>query len=68
MSDTAGLDWRKSTFSNGGGGECVEIATTPDGGRAVRDTKDLGNGPILRFTAAEWTAFTRGVKAGEFDH
>jgi hypothetical protein len=24
-------------------------------------------GPILTFTAAEWVAFTAGVRAGEFD-
>lgn len=67
MIDAAGLSWRKSSYSNGGGGECVEIADLPGGGRAVRDTKDHCQGPVLRFTAAEWVAFTRGVKDGEFD-
>jgi hypothetical protein len=36
-------------------------------GRAVRDTKDKGAGPVLLFTAGEWEAFTAGVRAGEFD-
>jgi hypothetical protein len=67
MIDTTGLAWRKSSYSNGGGGECVEVADLPNGGRAVRDTKDHGNGPILRYTAAEWRAFVLGVKDGEFD-
>jgi hypothetical protein len=67
MIDTAGLSWRKSSYSNGGGGACVEVADLPDGGRAVRDTKDHGRGPVLWFTAAEWAAFTQGVKDGEFD-
>lgn len=67
MIDTAGLNWRKSSYSNGGGGQCVEVADLPDGGRAVRDTKDHGRGPVLLFTAAEWAAFSKGVKDGEFD-
>jgi Domain of unknown function (DUF397) len=67
MIDTAGLRWHKSSYSNGGGGECVEVADLPDGGRLVRDTKDHGRGPVLRFTAGEWRAFVLGVKDGEFD-
>ncbi len=61
------LTWRKSSFSNGSGGECVEIADLPDGGRAVRDSKLGDTSPILRFTPTEWTAFIAGVHAGEFD-
>ncbi|MER6284444.1 DUF397 domain-containing protein [Streptomyces sviceus] len=60
------MNWRKSSYS-GSTNECVEIADLPAGGRAVRDTKDP-NGGMLRFTAAEWRAFTLGVKAGEFDN
>jgi hypothetical protein len=60
------LRWRTSSFS-GNNGACVEVADLPDGGRAVRDTKDKGAGPILRFTPAEWQAFVAGVKDGEFD-
>jgi hypothetical protein len=67
MSDLAGVVWRKSSYSNENGGACVEVADLPDGGRAVRDTKDHGRGPILRFTAGEWRAFVLGVKDGEFD-
>lgn len=57
--------WRKSTRS-GAQGNCVEVADLPDGGRAVRDSKDP-TGPVLRFTAAEWDAFREGMKDGEFD-
>lgn len=64
---TSDLAWRKSSRSNGNGGDCVEVADLADGGRAVRDTKDHGNGPVLRFTAREWSAFVQGVKLGEFD-
>jgi hypothetical protein len=59
--------WHKSSFSNGSGGNCVESAALPGGGRAVRDSKDRGRGPVLRFTRDEWAAFLAGVKAGEFD-
>ena len=58
--------WHVSSFS-GANGNCVEIAELHDGGWAVRDTKDRGDGPILLFTATEWQAFIAGVKAGEFD-
>lgn len=60
------LRWHKSSFSNGNGGACVEVAVADDGGRYLRDTKDRTR-PAHYFTEAEWTAFLRGVKAGEFD-
>ncbi len=56
--------WRKSTRSNALSA-CVEMASLR-GGIAVRDSKDPA-GPALRFTAAEWSAFTSGIHAGEFD-
>ncbi len=59
------LQWRKSSHSGNQGGNCVEVAELPNGGTAVRDSKDPG-GPVLRFTAAEWTAFVAGVQDGEF--
>jgi Domain of unknown function (DUF397) len=58
--------WRKSSYSGGNGGACVEMAVLPDGSRAVRDSKDP-DGPKLTFAADEWLAFTAGMKAGEFD-
>ncbi|GAA1277234.1 hypothetical protein GCM10009609_45440 [Pseudonocardia aurantiaca] len=67
MIDLDGVVWRKSSASNGNGGGCVEVADLPDGGRLVRDTKDEGAGPVLRYTASEWQAFVAGVKLGEFD-
>jgi Domain of unknown function (DUF397) len=59
--------WRRSTFSNLNGA-CVEIARIPHKRICVRDTKDNGNGPILFFTNAEWSAFISGAKSGEFDN
>jgi hypothetical protein len=58
--------WRKSSYSGGNGGACVEVAVLPDGTMAVRDSKDPG-GPKLTFPADDWAAFTTSVKAGEFD-
>jgi hypothetical protein len=64
--DRTAANWKKSSRSNGGGGNCVETTTLPDGGHAVRDSKDR-DGAILFFTPGEWTAFVGGVKDGEFD-
>ena len=64
--DPEGLDWRTSSFSGDNGGSCVEVAFLPDGGVAVRDTKDRSLAPH-RYTAAEWDAFLAGARAGEFD-
>ena len=59
------LAWRKSTAS-GTYDNCVEVAELPDGGRAIRDSKDP-DGPQLFFTPGEWNAFRQGVQGGEFD-
>ncbi len=65
-SDLRRAVWRKSTFSNGSGGNCVEVASNLPGIVAVRDSKDRF-GPALIFTPSEWRAFTDGVAGGEFD-
>ena len=58
--------WRKSSRSNGSGGNnCVEVAFL-DTAVAVRDSKDR-SGPALMFTQAEWVAFVDSAKDGEFD-
>lgn len=58
------LRWVKSSYSNTG--NCVEVAVTPDGGRMVRNSNRPEDAPIT-YTAAEWDAFIKGVKDGEFD-
>jgi hypothetical protein len=54
------MNWRKSTYSSGNGGECVEVV-----GHAnrvlVRDTKDR-SGPVLRFTPGAWRRFADRVR------
>ncbi|MPY50423.1 DUF397 domain-containing protein [Streptomyces acidicola] len=57
--------FKKSSASQGANTDCVEVAHTADGGRAIRDSKDP-SGPVLFFTSSEWKAFTIGVKGGEF--
>jgi hypothetical protein len=49
------LRWRKASYSSNQG-NCVEVAALPDGGRAVRDSKDP-SGPVLTFSAGAWRAF-----------
>ena len=52
-------NWRKSSYSGSNGGECVEVATTK--AVLVRDTADR-SGPVLRFTAEAWRAFTAAIR------
>jgi hypothetical protein len=64
-----GLDgaiWRKSSYSGGNGGACVEVARNLPGFVGVRDSKDP-DGAALAFTPDEWEAFTAGVRGGEFN-
>ncbi|WP_159940303.1 MULTISPECIES: DUF397 domain-containing protein [unclassified Nocardiopsis] len=57
--------WTKSSWSNPDG-NCVEVATLPDGDIAVRNSRDP-QGPALVYTHDEIDAFLRGAKTGEFD-
>jgi hypothetical protein len=50
------LAWFKSSYSGGGGGNCVEVAFGPDTVR-VRDSKDTER-PALAVTPRAWSAFT----------
>lgn len=64
MEELTGLRWFKSSASGSGG--CVEVAHLPEGGVAVRDTKDRSKAPHV-YTRYEWEAFLAGVRNGEFD-
>jgi hypothetical protein len=52
--------WRKSSRSNGAGGECVEVADNLPERVLVRDSKDR-SGPTLAFAPAAWSAFVRDL-------
>jgi hypothetical protein len=51
--------WRTSSYSDGNGGQCVEVAA--DGGIMVRDTTNREDG-TLAFTSEAWATFTRSLK------
>jgi hypothetical protein len=65
--NSGAVTWRKSSFSGANGGNCVEVGQVGDGAVLVRDTKDRGHGPVVRYSQAEWRAFVAGVRNGEFD-
>ena len=56
MADT----WRKSSYSTGSGGNCVETGNG-DGVVLVRDTTDREGG-TLAFPVDAWQRFTGGLK------
>jgi hypothetical protein len=53
------LNWFTSSYSSGNGA-CVETARLPDGGMALRDTKNR-SGAVLSFNADAWRAFLAGL-------
>ncbi|MFJ2777924.1 DUF397 domain-containing protein [Kitasatospora sp. NPDC087315] len=61
-------DWKTSSYSQGDGGNCVEVATNVARVEQlvpVRDSKDR-SGPELSFSAVGWASFVAAVQAGEF--
>jgi hypothetical protein len=57
------VTWRKSSYSGGNGGGCIEVGARAEGGRVlVRDTKDRP-GPVLRLSLAAWREFVGQVKS-----
>ena len=57
--------WIKSSLSYANG-NCVEVSALEQGTVGVRNSRDR-EGPVLRFTPAEWRDFLGGVRLGEFD-
>ncbi|OKI05151.1 DUF397 domain-containing protein [Streptomyces sp. CB02923] len=56
--------WRKSSYSNANGGNCVEIADNIPGLVPVRDSK-TPHGPILTFPTASWAEFVAALNTTE---
>lgn len=54
------MDWRKSTYSNANGGDCVETSSG-DGVILVRDTTNRDGG-TLAFSAEAWERFTASLR------
>ncbi|WP_043673091.1 DUF397 domain-containing protein [Streptomyces xylophagus] len=58
--DLSGVTWRKSSYSNTSGGDCIEIA--PDLSLVpVRDSKNPTHGTLIFGTDA-WSEFVGSVK------
>lgn len=54
--DLTAAIWRKSSYSDGGQTNCVELADNCPGIVPVRDSK-LPDSPILVFGASPWASF-----------
>lgn len=52
--------WRKSSYSGGNGGGCVETGIAETGRVLVRDTTNRDGGS-LTFTPQAWTRFTTSL-------
>ncbi|HEX8626747.1 MAG TPA: DUF397 domain-containing protein [Catenuloplanes sp.] len=57
-------EWVKASRS-GNNGQCVEAKDTGPT-VDVRDSKDK-DGPVLTFSAEDWSSFVYGLKDGAFD-
>ncbi|MDG9722187.1 MULTISPECIES: DUF397 domain-containing protein [unclassified Streptomyces] len=55
------MTWRKSSYSNGDGGHCVEVADGIPGLVPVRDSKACGDGPVVLLTARAWAPFVAAL-------
>jgi hypothetical protein len=53
--------WRKSSYSNTTGGQCVEAGIDAQG-VLVRDTVQADAGPVLSVPAVAWSAFLATIR------
>lgn len=63
--DLSTATWRKSSRSQGGGQNCVEVAFIP-GFVAIRDSKDP-DGPALITSPGEFGELITRIKRGDLD-
>ncbi|MFI0155604.1 DUF397 domain-containing protein [Streptomyces lydicus] len=63
--DLSRAHWRKSSYSNGTGGECVEVSDDFPGLVPVRDSKDP-EGPALCIPDGAWRPFIAAVRSAAF--
>ncbi|MEU3515455.1 DUF397 domain-containing protein [Streptomyces sp. NPDC006654] len=61
--DLTNVTWRKSSYSNSDGGQCLEVAIGLPSHAPVRDSKAPSYGTLL-FAAPAWAAFVDEVKRG----
>ncbi|GGZ49998.1 DUF397 domain-containing protein [Streptomyces bluensis] len=60
--ELSSAQWRRSSYSNANGGDCVEITEDFPGLVPVRDSKKP-HGPVLVVPAAVWDTFVGFVKS-----
>ncbi|WP_405647045.1 DUF397 domain-containing protein [Streptomyces sp. NBC_00019] len=60
--NTEQLTWFKSSYSDGEGGDCLEVALTPSSVH-LRDSKHP-TGPHLTLSPTTWSAFLSGELLG----
>ncbi|WP_327297038.1 MULTISPECIES: DUF397 domain-containing protein [unclassified Streptomyces] len=54
--------WLKSSYSDGGDNNCVEVTHDYPGIIPVRDSKTAPTGPALIFPGTAWTTFIQNVR------
>jgi hypothetical protein len=66
--DLTAVEWVRSSYSDGSGGQCVEFSRTfaqTHGAVPVRDSKNP-QGPALIFPSGGWSLFVSALIRGEF--
>jgi hypothetical protein len=58
--DLSGLTWRKSSYSNPDGGECLEVSDALPALVPVRDSKNPGRRALV-FSDGAWSVFVAHV-------
>ncbi|MEV8419042.1 DUF397 domain-containing protein [Streptomyces niveus] len=64
--DLSVICWRKSSYSNSSGGECVEVSDDFAAVVPVRDSK-TPHGPVLAFGESGWASFVSALRDGALD-
>ncbi|MEV1077881.1 DUF397 domain-containing protein [Streptomyces sp. NPDC050211] len=59
--DPSLITWRKSSYSNPDGADCVEVADNLPGIIPVRDSKNP-EGPVLAFPRDSWALFVDSLR------
>lgn len=69
MSTTAFQEraWSKSSYSNGGADDCVEVNRSLAGHVGVRDSKLTTASPVLAIPSAQWARVITAVQDGVLD-
>ncbi|NJQ01256.1 DUF397 domain-containing protein [Streptomyces zingiberis] len=62
--DPSTANWRKSSYSNSTGGDCVEVSCGVAATVPVRDSKNP-HGPVIPFTTVGWGSFITALRRGE---